>query len=160
MVINATQRRLRWLYVVLGIIIMMLLGTVYSYSVFRISLEKVLNIGSVESGMPYMTALAFYAFSMFLTGKHIEKYKPRTIILIGGLLVSIGWILSSFAANIVMLTITYGCISGTGVGIAYGVPLSVVAKWFPEKKGFTVGMVLIGFGLSPLVTAPVARARI
>lgn len=55
------------------------------------------------------------------------------------------------------MTITYGCISGAGVGIAYGVPMKVIAKWFPEKKGLAVGMILIGFGLSPLITAPLAR---
>lgn len=150
----------RWIYVILGTIIMMFLGTVYSYSVFRIPLEKVFNIGSAESGMPYMTALAFYALFMFLTGKYLEQFNPRMVMLVGGFLVSIGWILSSFASNIVILTITYGCISGAGVGIAYGVPMTVVAKWFPEKKGLVVGMVLIGFGLSPLITAPLARVLV
>nr|WP_211249851.1 OFA family MFS transporter [Carnobacterium funditum] len=139
---------------------MMFLGTVYSYSVFRLSLEEIYNIGSAESGIPYMTALAFYALFMFLTGKYLERYNPRTIILVGGSLVSLGWILSSFANNIVLLTITYGCIGGAGVGIAYGVPMTVVAKWFPEKKGLAVGMVLIGFGLSPLITAPLASALV
>ncbi len=139
---------------------MMFLGTVYSYSVFRIPLEEEFQIGSTESGLPYMTSLAFYAIFMFLTGKYIEKYDPRMIILTGGLLVAVGWIMSSFATNIIMLTITYGCIGGAGVGIAYGAPMNVVAKWFPEKKGFAVGMVLIGFGLSPLITAPLARVLV
>lgn len=146
----------RWKYVILGIIIMMFLGTVYSYSVFRLSLEQLFIIESAESGMPYMMALAFYALFMFLTGKYLEKFNPRLIMLVGGLLVSIGWILSSFAPNIIILTITYGCISGAGVGIAYGVPMTIVTKWFPEKKGLAVGMVLLGFGLSPLITAPLA----
>lgn len=157
---NKVKRIDRWKYVVLGIIIMMFLGTVYSYSVFRLSIEKSFNIGSAESGMPYMTALAFYALFMFLTGKYLDRFNPRTIILVGGFLVSIGWILSSFASNIIILTITYGCISGAGVGITYGVPMTVVAKWFPEKKGLAVGMVLIGFGLSPLITAPLARTLV
>lgn len=157
---NKMQQKVRWLYVLLGIIIMMFLGTVYSYSVFRIPLEEEFQIGSTESGLPYMTSLAFYAIFMFLTGKYIEKYDPRMIILTGGLLVAVGWIMSSFATNIIMLTITYGCIGGAGVGIAYGAPMNVVAKWFPEKKGFAVGMVLIGFGLSPLITAPLARVLV
>lgn len=140
-----------------GIIIMICLGTVYSYSIFRVTIEKMFNIGSMQSGMPYMMALAFYAIFMFLTGKYLDKFNPKLIILIGGLLVSLGWILSSFAPSIFILTITYGLISGAGVGIVYGVPLTVVARWFPEKKGLAVGLVLIGFGLSPLITAPLAR---
>jgi len=49
---------------------------------------------------------------------------------------------------------------GTGVGIAYGVPMAVVARWFPDKKGLAVGLTIIGFGLSPLITAPLANRLI
>ncbi|WP_312071307.1 OFA family MFS transporter [Anaerotignum propionicum] len=157
---EALKYNKRWVYIVLGIIFMMFLGTVYSYSVFRVALEKDLMIGAAESGMPYMVALAFYALFMFLTGRYIEKFQAKKILILGGLLVSLGWILSSFVSNIFLLTITYGCISGAGVGIAYGVPLSVIAKWFPDKKGIAVGLILIGFGLSPLVTAPIARSLV
>ncbi|MCR3955326.1 MAG: OFA family MFS transporter [Gudongella sp.] len=150
----------RWSFILLGIIIMMLLGTVYSYSVFRVELQQELGIGLTESGMPYMFALALYSLFMFLSGKHIERYQPRNMIILGGLLVSLGWILSSFSTNILLLTIAYGCISGAGVGIAYGVLLNVIAKWFPDNKGLASGLVLVGFGLSPLVTAPLARALV
>lgn len=150
----------RWSFVALGMLIMLLLGTVYSYSVFRASLEMIFDIGSAESGMPYMTSLASYAVFMFLTGKYIEKFEPRKIILFGGIIVSLGWILSSFSSNILILTLTYGLIGGAGVGIVYGVPMTVVAKWFPEKKGLAVGIVLIGFGLSPLITAPLVRVLV
>lgn len=148
---------LRWGYIFLGIIIMMCFGTVYSWSIFRMSVEKAFNIGSTQSGLPYMTALAFYALFMMLTGRYFNKFTPRFIILIGSLLVSFGWILASFSSNIYALTITYGIIGGAGVGIAYGVPMAIVAKWFPERKGIAIGFVLLGFGVSPLVTAPLAR---
>lgn len=158
---NARQSNLkfmkRWIYVFLGIIIMMCLGTVYSWSVFRIPIEKLFDVGSTQSGLPYMVSLAFYAFFMFVTGKFLDKYSPRAIISIGALLVALGWILSAYAPNIYVLTITYGVIIGAGMGIAYGAPMTVVAKWFPEKKGLVVGLVLVGFGLSPLITAPLAR---
>ncbi|KDR96542.1 Sugar phosphate permease [Peptoclostridium litorale DSM 5388] len=150
------ESKKRWLYVFLGIIIMMCLGTVYSWSVFRISIEKIFDIGAAQSGLPYMISLASYAVFMLLTGKHLDKYSPRTIIFIGSLLVGGGWILSGFANNIYVLTCTYGLITGAGVGIVYGVPMTVAAKWFPEKKGLIVGLVLVGFGLSPFITAPIA----
>lgn len=154
---NSMDYRLRWLYVILGIAIMMCFGTVYSWGVFRVPVEKYFNIGSTQSGFPYMTYLAFYALFMMLSGKYFNKFSPRAIILTGTLMTSFGWILSSFSSTIYTLTITYGVISGAGVGIAYGVPLVIVKKWFPEKKGFAIGLVLLGFGLSPLVTAPLAR---
>lgn len=147
----------RWLYVILGIMIMMCLGTVYSWSVLRLPIEEYFNIGSTQSGLPYMVSLAFYAIFMILSGKYLDKYSPRLIIIVGGLLVGLGWILSGYAKNVYVLTITFGVITGAGVGIVYGAPLAVVSKWFPKESGFILGLVLIGFGLSPLITAPVIR---
>ncbi|WP_108033780.1 L-lactate MFS transporter [Trichococcus patagoniensis] len=147
----------RWLYVILGLVIMMALGTVYSWSVFRLPVEALYAVGAAQSGLPYMTALLFYSLFMFLTGRFFNTWSPRKTILTGVVLVSIGWILSAFAPNIQVLTVTYGVISGAGVGIAYGAPLTVVTRWFPEKKGLVIGLVLLGFGLSPLLTAPLAR---
>lgn len=147
----------RWIFLILGILIMMCLGTVYSYSVLRVSVERQYSAGSMLSGLPYMTSLAFYAIFMFLTGRYLERFDPRLVLIAGGLLVALGWILSAFAPTIYVLTLTYGVISGAGVGIAYGVPMTAISKWFPEKKGLFVGLVLIGFGLSPVVTAPLIR---
>lgn len=146
----------RWLYVFLSIGIMMCLGTVYSWGVFRISVEEYYHVSAARSGMPYMISLAFYALFMMLSGRYLDRYSPRRVLIFGGVLVALGWVLSSIAPNIYLLTIAYGGIMGAGVGIAYGVPMSVVSRWFPEKKGFILGIVLIGFGLSPLVTAPLA----
>jgi len=154
---NNIKSRKRWIYLVLGIVIMMCLGTVYSWSVFRLPIEKAFNIGTTKSGLPYMVSLAFYSIFMLLTGKYLDKYSPRVILSLGAILVSVGWIFSAYAPNIYFLTISYGVVMGAGVGIAYGVPMTVVAKWFPETKGLVVGFVLIGFGLSPLITAPLAR---
>ncbi len=150
----------KWIYLIFGILIMMCLGTVYSYSVLRLSVERHYVVGSILGGLPYMTSLAFYAIFMFLTGRHLERFDPRMVLITGGLLVSLGWILSAFAPNIYALTLTYGVISGAGVGIAYGVPMTAISKWFPEKKGLFVGLVLVGFGLSPVVTAPLIRQLI
>jgi MFS family permease len=158
--INANNPKKRWIYVLLGILIMMCLGTVYSWSVIRSPIEELFNIGSTQSGLPYMTSLAFYAIFMLLSGKYLDKVSPRVTITIGSVLVALGWILSSFATDIYMLTLTYGVIIGSGVGIAYGSPMTIVAKWFPENRGLAVGLVLIGFGLSPLVTAPLLRTLI
>jgi len=151
------NKHARWMYILNGIIIMMLLGTVYSYSIFRKSLEELFNLGSAQSGLPYMAALGFYALFMLLSGKVIERFHPRLMLVFGGLLVSLGWILSTFASGVTHLVMTYGMITGAGVGIGYGVIINVVAKWFVDKRGFAVGLVLIGFGMSPLFVAPIVR---
>ncbi len=147
----------RWGYLFLSVLIMLCLGTVYSWSVFRGPVEQLFGIGKTQSGFPYMVSLAMYAVFMMLTGRHIDKYNPGYIIMVGAAFVASGWIISSFAPNIYVLTITYGFLIGAGVGITYGVPMTIIARLFPEKKGLAVGFVLGGFGLSPLITAPIAN---
>lgn len=147
----------RSVYILLGLIMNICLGSVYSWSVFRKPLEESLNLNAVQSGLPYMFFLVFYALFMPVAGKYIDKYGPKIVAIIGGTLVGIGWVVAGFSDNLAMMTISYGIIAGSGVGIAYGVPIAVSTRWFEDKKGLAVGLTVLGFGMSPLVTAPVAR---
>jgi MFS family permease len=150
----------RWLYVLLGLLVLLCLGTVYSWSIFRKPLESLFNISATQSLLPFTILLLVFAILMPITGFFINKLGLRLITVIGGIVMGMGYILSSFASNITTLVITYGVIAGAGVGIVYGVPLAVTAKWFPDKKGLAVGLTVIGFGLSPFITAPLAKTLI
>lgn len=149
--------KIKHFYVFAGIIIYMCVGSVYSWSVFRKPLEQILNISTTQSGNPYMLFLLFFALFMPLGGKLIEKIGPFLTIFLGTILLSSGFIISGITKNIIHISISYGLISGTGVGLIYGVPISVIGKWFPERRGFFMGFTLAGFGLSPFVTAPLSR---
>lgn len=137
-----------------GFLMMLILGAVYAYSVFRYSLEQAFDISTTVSGIPYMVSLFFYALFVLLTGPYLRKYKVRYIALIGTVFVVLGWILSSLAPNIVVFTISYGVFIGIGVGIMYGIPLYLVSLYFPNRSGLYTGLVLLGFGLSPLFSGP------
>lgn len=150
----------RWFLIPLGSLVLLCLGTVYSWSIFRKPLEDLFGISATQSLLPFTFLLVLYALLMPITGFYIDKIGVSKITAIGGVVTGIGYLLSSFATNIIVLTITYGVIAGAGVGIAYGVPLAVSAKWFPDRKGLAVGLTAIGFGLSPLVTAPLAKGLI
>jgi len=150
----------RWFLISLGSVVLLCLGTVYSWSIFRKPLEDLFGISATQSLLPFTFLLVLYALLMPVTGFYIDKIGVGKITAIGGVVTGIGYILSSLTTNIILLTITYGVIAGAGVGIAYGVPLAVSAKWFPDRKGLAVGLTAIGFGLSPLVTAPLAKSLI
>lgn len=150
----------RWFLIPLGMIILLCLGSVYSWSIFRTPLENELGISATQSLLPYTFALVFYAATMPLAGFYIPRIGTRVTTVIGGIIVGLGYILSSFATEIGILIFTYGVIAGAGVGIAYGVPMVVISRWFPDKKGLALGLTIIGFGLSPLITAPIANQLI
>lgn len=147
----------RWMLVGIGMVINICLGAIYAFSVFRKPLEDLLHIGATQSGLPFMVFLAFFALTMPLAGNLMQKWGPRKTTMLGGFLVGAGWILASFSPNIETLTILYGVIGGIGVGIAYGCPIAVAAKWFPDKAGLAIGLTVGGFGLSALITAPLIK---
>ncbi|WP_039726758.1 L-lactate MFS transporter [Leptolyngbya iicbica] len=147
----------RWLLLPLGMTILLCLGTVYSWSIFRTPLEGELGISATQSLLPFTLALVFYAATMPIAGFYIPRIGTRLTTAIGGLVVGAGYILSSFANQIGVLALTYGVIAGMGVGIVYGVPMVVASRWFPDKKGLALGLTVLGFGLSPFITAPLAN---
>jgi OFA family oxalate/formate antiporter-like MFS transporter len=66
--------------------------------------------------------------------------------MIGGLLYGTGLILSSMVTSPSMLYLTYGVLTGAGVGFVYVCPLSTLIKWFPEKRGMITGLSVGVFG--------------
>ena len=152
----------RWILIILGMIINLCLGTIYSWSVFVGPLTTYFTktLGQTVTAndilLPFSVFLAFFAIAMPLTGKYIELYGPRNITIVGGVLTGLGWLLASFASSIPMLYVMYGIVGGIGVGIAYGVPVAVAARWFPDRRGLAVGLTVLGFGFSAFFTANIA----
>ena len=152
----------RWILVLLGLIINLCLGTIYSWSVFVAPLTAYFTktLGQTVTAsdvlLPFSVFLAFFAIAMPFTGKYIEQYGPRNVTIVGGVLTGLGWLLASFATSVPMLYIVYGVIGGIGVGIAYGVPVAVAARWFPDRRGLAVGLTVLGFGFSAFFTANIA----
>jgi len=152
----------RWILVILGMIINLCLGSIYSWSVFVGPLTTYFtkdlgqSVSASEILLPFSVFLAFFAIAMPFTGKYIEKYGPRNITIIGGCLTGLGWLLSSFAGSVQWLYLFYGVIAGIGVGVTYGVPVAIAARWFPDRRGLAVGLTLLGFGFSAVLTANIA----
>jgi MFS family permease len=143
-------------------VINLCLGSIYSWSVFVGPLTEYFKgtLGqSVTAGevlLPFSVFLAFFAIAMPLTGKYIETMGPRKVAILGGVLTGIGWLLASLATSVPVLTLMYGVVGGIGVGITYGVPVAVAARWFPDRRGLAVGLTLLGFGFSAFFTANLA----
>jgi len=155
----------RWLFVIIGMIINLCLGSIYSWSVFKAPLKAFLEtigpeVSASELQLPFMIFLAFFAVAMVLSGGFIEKYGPRKVVIVGGVLTGLGWLLASMASSIMIMTVTYGIVGGIGVGIAYGVPVAMSGRWFPDKRGLAVGLTVLGFSFSAFFTANIANVLI
>ena len=155
----------RWAFVLAGMLMNVCLGTVYAWSVFRKPVATLFSTSEVpitakQTLWPFMLFLAVFTVLMPISGRLVQKVHPRTISLVGSLLVAAGWILSSYATSINFLRSHVWRPHRRGVGIVYGIPIAVAARWFPDLKGLAVGLTVLGFGMSALVTAPLAQAMI
>jgi OFA family oxalate/formate antiporter-like MFS transporter len=155
----------RWAFVIIGMIINLCLGSIYSWSVFKAPLKAFLETSGPEVSasdlqLPFMIFLACFAIAMPLSAGFIEKHGPRKVVIVGGALTGLGWLLASMSSSIMMMVATYGIVGGIGVGIAYGVPVAMSGRWFPDKRGLAVGLTVLGFGFSAFFTANIANVLI
>ena len=151
----------RWAIVAGGVLINLMLGITYTWSIFGSTLEKTYKWTTSDQTWAFSIMLLFFAITMPIAGRIQDKKGPRMVALIGGLLLGIGFIASSFAVNDKMLMyLTYGVLAGCGVGFAYGAPIAAGSKWFPDKRGLIAGLMVFGFGFGSVLLAPAAQVMI
>jgi len=146
----------RVVYVISSVMMMLMIGAVYTYSVFRPHIELKFHLSTTLSGIPYMMSLFFYAISMMVTGRLFNVKRVPFILSAGLVLISIGWIVSAISTNFILFSLGYGVLIGIGVGMVYGIPVKGMQILYPKKSGFFTGIILLGFGLSTLIIAPVS----
>jgi OFA family oxalate/formate antiporter-like MFS transporter len=151
----------RWWIALAGILLQMALGAVYAWSVFRAPLAKQFHWTISEVTLTFTIAIMVVGFASFFGGLWLKRSGPRVVALTGGLLYGAGVFLASFSYHgLWWLYLTYGLIGGIGLGFGYIVPISVLVKWFPDRRGLMTGIAVGGFGAGALVTAPVATRLI
>lgn len=154
---NSTSNR--WTLAGAAVLMQMCLGIIYAWSVFRGPLEQHYGWSKTESIAPYRWSILFFTLAMILAGFWQDKKGPRLVGSVGGLLLGAGCLLAAFIGDTPMgINIAYGVVAGLGVGFAYVTPIATCVKWFPDKRGFVVGLAVMGFGIGSLVFAPLLEA--
>ncbi len=142
-------------YAAAAIFMQVLLGILYSWSVFRGPLEQLHGWTRAQSVMPYRYSLLAFAAGMIVAGFWQDRKGPRIVASVGGFLLALGCLVAGMLHETVEgLVVGYGLIAGVGVGFAYVTPIAMCVKWFPDKRGMIVGLAVMGFGLGPLVFGP------
>src|ERR1700675_1272987 len=151
----------RWGIAVAGVFLQMALGAVYGWSVFRVPLAKKFGWSISEVTLPFTISIFVLGIAAFFGGLWLNRKGPRIVAMTGGFLYGVGVFLASFSDHkLWTLYLTYGVIGGIGLGFSYIVPVAVLVKWFPDRRGLITGIAVGGFGAEALVTAPVATRLI
>ena len=143
-----------------AILIQLALGAIYAWSVFTARLTDQSGIyafSASQTAWVFSTGLATFAIVMVLAGRILPKVGPRPLALTGGLLLGAGYIIGGlFGQSFWIQLLSIGVISGTGIGVAYVVPIAVCVKWFPDKKGMITGLAVAGFGFGATIWVKLA----
>lgn len=151
----------RWLIALSAVCIHLSIGAAYAYSVYTIPLVDSLGWAASSVTIAFTVMMTLGGASAAVFGRFVERSGPRKSAILAAVLFGLGQAGSGFAVSVDSLTLfilTYGLLSGIGLGIGYIAPVSTLVKWFPDRRGLATGMAVLGFGTGALITAPVAAA--
>jgi len=156
--ITEEKVRNRWIIVLGAILIQLALGTIYSWGTLTIFVSPYLHEARELTVFVFGIGLLSFAITMIFAGQLQQKYGPKKIAILGGILIGIGVITSAAMNTFIGLFITYGIIFGAGIGFGYVCPIASANKWFPDKKGLINGIAVAGFGAGSFIFNYVIKA--
>ena len=142
----------RWMQLFLGIICMVMIANLqYGWTLF---------VNPITEKYGWTRAAVQVAFTIFvltetwlvpIEGYLVDRFGPRPVVLVGGLLCGIGWVMNAYAGSLTLLYIA-AAVSGIGAGAVYGTCVGNALKWFPDRRGLAAGLTAAGFGAGSALT--------
>ena len=157
---SKTNLNKRWLFLGVGVFTMLFSGVLYAWSILKIPFKEVFGWSDKSLALNFTLTMCFFCLGAFFGSLICKRIGPKITLIIAGLLVGVGFISTGFlnAELPYLLYVTYALLAGTGIGISYNVVVSTVNSWFPDKKGFCSGCLMMGFGISTLLLGNVVSA--
>src|SRR5712671_3207267 len=148
----ASRPTIRWLQLVAGIICMVMIANLqYGWTLFVGPIEEKYHWGRAAIQVAFTIFVLTETWLVPVEGWLVDRFGPKIVVLVGGVLVAISWVMNSTADTLTMLYIA-AAIGGIGAGGVYGTCIGNALKWFPDRRGLAAGLTAAGFGAGSALT--------
>ncbi len=148
----------RWLQLIIGVACMVAASNIqYSWTLFVPAIQQEHNWTRAAIQVAFTIFVVVQTWGTPIVGYYVDRYGPRTVVLVGGVLVGLGWVVNSYATSL------YGfylgsVLGGMGVGCVYATCINNALKWFPDRRGLAAGLTAAGYGSGTILTIiPIAN---
>lgn len=152
----------RYFYLIIATLSMMFAGINYGWSILKSPLAVEFAWTPPQLAINFTLTMSFFCLGNILAG-YIARYAGTKVTLFSGIILAGASFIffAKFATDdIRLLYLTYGIIAGSGIGMIYNSIISILNKWFPDKKGLCSGLLMMGFGSSALILGTLAEKMI
>ena len=143
----------RWVQLLLGLVVMMAISSPqYVWTLFVKPFQAATGAGLPTVQITFSVLIVLQTVFSPAQGWLVDRFGPKALVAVGAALTGLGWVLSAHVGNVWMLFLTYGLFCGVGTGIVYVGVIGLMARWFPDRRGFAIGIVAAGYGMGAMLT--------
>jgi len=148
----AIRESYRWLQLLVGIVCMAMIANLqYGWTLFVNPLDVKYHWGRASIQVAFTIFVLLETWLVPIEGYLVDRYGPRLVVLVGGILCGIAWAMNAYADSLAFLY-TAAAIGGVGAGAVYGTCVGNALKWFPDRRGLAAGLTAAGFGAGSALT--------
>jgi len=142
----------RWIQLILGVLCMVMIANLqYGWTLFvsPMAAKNHWTLPAIQTAFAIFVATETWLvpFEGFL----VDRFGPRVVTILGGVLVAAGWSINAAADSLPLLYVGQA-VAGIGAGAVYGTCVGNALKWFPDKRGLAAGITAAGFGAGSALT--------
>ena len=146
-----------WIQLLIGIVCMASVANLqYGWTLFVNPMDAKYHWGRASIQIAFTIFVLLETWLVPVEGYLVDRFGPRWIVVVGGVLCGLAWAINSVASSLAMLYFA-AALGGIGAGAVYGTCIGNAVKWFPGRRGLAAGLTAAGFGAgSALTIVPIA----
>ena len=142
----------RWTQLLAGISCMVMIANLqYGWTLFVTPIHVAHGWSLASIQLAFSLFVVAEAWLVPLEGWIVDRFGPRRVVTLGGLLIGLSWVVNAFANSLALLYLG-AVLGGIGVGCVYGTCIGNALKWFPDRRGLAAGLTAAGFGIGSALT--------